>query len=217
VRLVLLGAPGAGKGTQAELLKERYGCVHISTGDIFRRNLKDKTEFGLQVEAFMQKGELVPDELVIRMVSSRLQEEDVIRGFLMDGFPRTIPQAEAFENILYDIGQPLDGVLLLKIDEELLVRRLTNRRTCHSCGRIWNLSAMTGGAENCPTCGGPLFRRDDDAADVIRNRLKVYREQTAPLVFWYKSRGMLHECDASGTQEEIFREIRVTLEKHDIS
>jgi adenylate kinase len=199
------------------LLKERYGCVHISTGDILRQNLKDKTEWGLEAEAFMKRGELVPDDLVVRMVSGRLRQDDIARGFLMDGFPRTLPQAEAFDDILKNIGQPLDCVLLLEIDEEVLVERLTNRRTCRSCGRIWNLSTMTGGGEICPACGGDLFRRDDDAAEVVRNRLKVYREQTAPLVAWYRNRGMLQGCDASGTQEEIFREIRVTLENHDIS
>ncbi|MDR3264987.1 MAG: adenylate kinase [Synergistaceae bacterium] len=217
MRLVLLGAPGSGKGTQANLLTEKYGCAHISTGDIFRRNLKNKTELGLRAESFMNRGELVPDELVVRMVSSRLRENDVAGGFLMDGFPRTLPQAEAFDEILKEQNQPLDGVLLLNIDEEFLVRRLTNRRTCRSCGKIWNLLTVPDSEKGCPACDGDLYQRDDDAADVIRNRLKVYREQTAPLVAWYKSRGALYEYDASGTQEEIFEEIRGTLEKHDIS
>ncbi|MDR3231886.1 MAG: adenylate kinase [Synergistaceae bacterium] len=217
MRLVLLGAPGSGKGTQAELLTEKYGCAHISTGDLFRHNLKNKTELGLQAEAFMNKGELVPDDLVVRMVSSRLRERNVARGFLMDGFPRTLPQAEAFDEILKELGQPLDGVLLLDIDEDFLVRRLTNRRTCRSCGKIWNLLTLPISVRGCSACGGELYQRGDDAEPVIRNRLKVYRDQTAPLVAWYKNRGILHEHDASGTPEETFRDIRITLEKHDIS
>lgn len=213
MRLVLLGAPGAGKGTQAELLKAKYACVHISTGDIFRQNLKDRTRLGVQVEAFMNKGELVPDDLVVKMVSERFGEKDVQKqGFLMDGFPRTLPQAEAFGGILEKVGLALDRVLLLKIDEEVLVRRLTNRRTCRSCGKIWNLLAMASSEEkDCPECGGMLYQRDDDAADVIRNRLKVYHEQTAPLISWYKNRGILFEIDSSGSKEETFRKIQAAL------
>ncbi|MDR1732979.1 MAG: adenylate kinase [Synergistaceae bacterium] len=218
MRLVLLGAPGAGKGTQANLLKEKYGCVHISTGDIFRRNLKEKTELGLQAESFMSRGELVPDSLVVKMVSERFREKDVAKGFLMDGFPRTIVQAEAFETVLNERGYPLDGALLLKIEEEVLVQRLTNRRTCRSCGGISNLLTMREPeGKRCLTCGGELYQREDDEEEVIRNRLKVYREQTALLVAWYGQRGILYECDASGTQEEIFTKIQMTLEKHGIS
>jgi adenylate kinase len=216
--LVLLGAPGSGKGTQAALLKAKYACAHISTGDILRQNLKDGTELGLQAKGYMDKGELVPDGLVIKMARERLREDDAVRsGFLMDGFPRTLPQAEAFEEILEELGRPLDAVLLLSIDEEALIRRLSNRRTCRACGRIENLLSMTekpmpeGGAAVCPACGGELHQRDDDTESVIRNRLKVYHDQTAPLVSWYEAKKKLRVVDASGSPEEILRKIQAVL------
>ena len=212
MRLVLLGAPGSGKGTQAELLKVEYGCVHISTGDILRQNMQDKTELGIEAEAFMGKGELVPDDLVVKMVSDRLRQGDTASGFLMDGFPRTLRQAEAFENISKELAQPLDAVLLLKIDEELIVQRLTNRRTCRSCGKIWNLLTMSNsGGKPCPVCAGELYQRDDDMESVIRNRLKVFHVQTAPLILWYENRGILRVVDASKSQEDTFKEIQAVL------
>ena len=212
MRLVLLGAPGSGKGTQANLLKNQYGCVHISTGDILRRNLKEETELGLQAGAFMNKGELVPDDLVITMVRERLSQSDIAEGFLMDGFPRTLPQAESFEKILQELDRPLDKVLLLRVDEELLVRRLTNRRTCRSCGKIWNLLTLDASqAKVCPACGGELYQREDDSEFVIRNRLRVYREQTSPLVSWYEKKELLSIVDASGSPEETFKRVRVAL------
>jgi adenylate kinase len=206
-----LGAPGSGKGTQAALLKTEYACAHISTGDILRQNLKDGTELGLQAGAYMSKGELVPDGLVIEMAKERLRRDDAAKGFLMDGFPRTLPQAEAFEKILVELGRPLDAVLLLSIDEEILVRRLSNRRTCRACGRIGNLLSMPNGTAACPECGGELHQRDDDAESVIRNRLKVYRDQTAPLVSWYEEKGKLRAVDASGSPEETLRKIWAVL------
>jgi len=191
MRLILLGAPGSGKGTQADLLNAKYGFVHISTGDILRKNLKEKTELGLRAESFMNEGELVPDAIIIDMVEERFRRDDVAGGFLMDGFPRTVPQADAFEKMLNDMGRPLDAVLLIEVDEELIVRRLTNRRTCRACGKILNLLKVAAGTENCPDCGGEIYQRDDDCEQVIRNRLDVYREQTEPLAAWYESRGLL--------------------------
>jgi adenylate kinase len=187
----------------------KYACTHISTGDILRQNLKDRTELGLRAEAHMNKGELVPDDVVVKMTEDRLR--GVEGGFLMDGFPRTLPQAEAFEKILAELGRPLDAVLLLAIDEEVLVQRLSNRRTCRACGKISNLLAMARGANSCPECGGELFRRDDDAEPVIRNRLEVYHAQTAPLASWYGKKGLLREIDASGTPDETFGKIRAVL------
>ncbi|MDR2137852.1 MAG: adenylate kinase [Synergistaceae bacterium] len=211
MRLVLLGAPGSGKGTQADLLKKRYDIAHISTGDILRQNLRDKTELGLRAGSFMEKGELVPDGLVIEMVEKRLREADAAKGFLMDGFPRTLPQAEAFEKTLEGIGWPLDAAVLLQIDEELLVRRLVNRRTCRSCGKIWNLLAMPSHFSACPDCAGELYQRDDDAESVIRNRLAVYRSQTAPLVSRYEKMGKLRSVDAGGSPQETFESIQAAL------
>ena len=190
MRLVLLGAPGSGKGTQADLLKAKYDCAHISTGDILRNNFQRKTELGLRAETFMNRGELVPDDVVIDMVEERLREDGVVKGFLMDGFPRTIPQADALDKMLGRMGSPLDAVLLIKIDDEFVVRRLTNRRTCRSCGKILSL-LTTPGMKNCPDCGGELYQRDDDSEPVIRNRLQVYKEQTEPLAAWYESKGLL--------------------------
>jgi adenylate kinase len=181
--------------------------------------LKDGTELGRQAEVYMNKGELVPDDLVIEMARERLLEDDAAKGFLMDGFPRTLPQAAAFEKILEELGRPLDAVLLLSIDEEALVRRLSNRRTCRACGRIENLlfmpdampDATPDGTAACPACGGELYQRDDDTESVIRNRLKVYHDQTAPLVSWYGEKGKLRTVDASGSPEEILLKIQAVL------
>jgi adenylate kinase len=212
--LVLLGAPGSGKGTQAGLLEKRYGCAHISTGDILRRNLKDRTDLGLRAGGFMEKGELVPDALVIEMVEKRLGETDTAKGFLMDGFPRTLPQAEAFETMLEKIGQSLDAIVLLKIDEERLIRRLTHRRSCRSCGKIWSLLAIpAGAAEVCPDCAGELYQREDDGESVIRKRLEVYRAQTAPLVSWYEKTEKLQSVDADRSPQEVFDAIQVVLDR----
>ncbi|GHV35681.1 adenylate kinase [Synergistales bacterium] len=212
MRMVLLGAPGSGKGTQADLLKDKYLCAHISTGDIFRRNLKDKTELGVKAGEFMNRGELVPDEIVIGMVKDRLREPDASSGFLMDGFPRTIPQAEAFDAMLDELGTPLDAIILLDIDEEILVKRLTNRRTCRACGKIWNLLSMkTENKTVCSDCGGELYQRDDDAELVIRNRLKVYHDQTSPLVSWYAKTGKLYTIEASASPDETLKKIQAAL------
>jgi adenylate kinase len=209
--LVLLGAPGSGKGTQADLLKGRYDCAHISTGDILRQNLKDKTEFGIRAENFMNRGELVPDDLIVEMVREKLRESGVADNFLMDGFPRTLPQAEALEVTLLEFGRPLDAVLHLKIEEELLLRRLTNRRSCRSCGKIWNALAMAPGTTTCLACEGELYQRDDDTEPVIRRRLDVYREQTAPLMAWYEKKGLLRSIDAVNSPEDTFKEIQAAL------
>ncbi|MCL2009231.1 MAG: adenylate kinase [Synergistaceae bacterium] len=213
MRLVLLGAPGSGKGTQADLLKAKYNCVHISTGDILRKNLREKTELGLRAEAFMNKGELVPDDLIIDMVGEKLRNDGAAGGFLMDGFPRTVPQAEAFDKILNEMECPLDAVLLIKVDEEIIVRRLTNRRTCRACGKILNLLSAGAGTGKCPACGGEIYQRDDDCEQVIRNRLDVYREQTEPLVAWYESRGLLRVIEALEhyTPEDTFKGAEAAL------
>lgn len=215
MRLVLLGAPGAGKGTQAAFLKERKEGVHVSTGDIFRKNLKEETPLGLEVKKYMDQGALVPDELVLKMVSARLSEPDAAEGFLLDGFPRTVAQAEFLENFLKENGKDLDAVLLFGVDDELLVSRLSNRRTCKSCGGIFNLLAMREHDDNkkCPSCGGELYQRDDDNEQVIRKRLKVFHEQTEPLIEWYKGKGLLKviNAEASDGPEKIYDRVKLTL------
>jgi len=195
LRLVLLGAPGSGKGTQADLLKAKFDFVHISTGDILRKNLQEKTELGLRAETFMNKGELVPDAIIISMVEDRLYKDDIAKGFLMDGFPRTLPQAEALDKTLNAMELHLDAALLIKVDDELVVRRLTNRRTCRTCGKIVSLLDLPAETKNCPGCGGDLDQRNDDSESVIRHRLEVYKKQTEPLVAWYKEKGLLRTVE----------------------
>ncbi len=212
MRIVLLGAPGSGKGTQATFLKERYGCAHISTGDIFRENLKKKTPLGLEAEGYMNKGALVPDEVVMKMVEGRLSEPDAAAGFLLDGFPRTVVQAEFLNSLLIKQKWSLDAVILFQLDEEKLVKRLTDRRSCRSCGKILNLQMMSpSDGKVCPSCSGELYQRDDDKEDVIRNRLKVFNDQTAPLIDWYDSKGLLRRIDAADTPEKTFRALEALL------
>ncbi|MBQ3627207.1 MAG: adenylate kinase [Synergistaceae bacterium] len=216
MRLVLLGAPGAGKGTQAAFLRERNEGVHISTGDIFRKNLKEETPLGLEAKKYMDQGALVPDELVLKMVSARLSENDAAEaGFLLDGFPRTVAQAEFLEKFLSEHGKKLDAVLLFGVDDELLVSRLSNRRTCKACGGIFNLLAMNAHDDKhkCPSCGGELYQRDDDNEEVIRKRLKVFHEQTEPLIDFYKNKGLLKvvNAEAADTPEMVYDRVKAAL------
>ena len=213
MRLVLLGAPGSGKGTQASMLEAKYDCVHISTGDILRKNLSQKTELGFLAEGFMKKGELVPDDLVIKMMEERFSLPDVAKGFLIDGYPRTIPQAEALERILTDNKYPLDFVLLLNVAEEILIRRLANRKACRVCSKILNLLDVETGTKNCLACGGELYQRDDDSEQVIRNRLLIYRRQTEPLVAWYDKKGLLRTVQVQEhfMPEDTYKETEAAL------
>ncbi|MFC2594746.1 MAG: adenylate kinase, partial [Fretibacterium sp.] len=200
--------------TQAALLKERLGCAHVSTGDIFRKNLKEETPLGLLARSYMDKGALVPDEVVLKMVSGRLLEPDMEAGFLLDGFPRTIAQAEFLESFLAERGQALDAVILFDIGDEALVRRLSNRRTCRSCGAIFNLLTLDGDGHSCPACSGELYQRDDDEESVIRNRLKVFHDQTQPLIDWYGKKGLLSAVDASQAPEAAYGDITAILKRH---
>ena len=213
VRLVLLGAPGSGKGTQAGFLKAQYDCVHVSTGDILRKHLQEKTELGLRAETFMNEGELVPDAVIIDMMGERLRKDDVAKGFLMDGFPRDIQQAEAFDKMLKEMGYRLDAALLIDVAEEIIIRRLTNRRTCRACGKILSLLDVAPGTNNCLDCGGELYHRDDDSVQVIRHRLEVYKERTEPLIAWYEGKGLLRAVEVLDhyKPEDTFREVKVAL------
>ena len=205
MRLVLLGAPGAGKGTQAVFLKERHNLAHISTGDIFRQNLKDATPLGLEAKKYMDAGQLVPDEIVMKMVGETLSKFKPDEGFMLDGFPRTVKQAEFLEGIT-----KIDGVIMFKVPDEAIVKRLTSRAVCKSCGNVTNIHEH----DKCPSCGGELYVRDDDNEATIRSRLKVFHEQTEALVEFYRSRGLLIEIDATGMPEEVFSRVVETLE-HD--
>lgn len=204
MRVVLVGAPGAGKGTQAKFIAKHYGIPQISTGDIFRANIAAQTPLGVAAKGYMDSGDLVPDEVTIEIVRDRIAQADANPGFLLDGFPRTVPQAEALAGILDQLGTPLDVVLELQVDDEEVVSRLSGRRTCRNCGHVWHIAFDPPKVEgSCDVCGGELFQRDDDLPETIRRRLEVYVEQTAPLVGFYSETGLLRAIHASGAVDEI--------------
>jgi len=197
MRLVLVGPPGAGKGTQAQFLAAHYSIPHIATGDIFRANLKAGTELGNKAREFMDRGELVPDAITNEMVASRLEESDAINGFLLDGWPRNVAQAEVLRAMMVDKKTPLNAVLEFSLPDAEIVARLSSRRTCRDCG------APSVGVDKCTTCGGEVYQREDDKAEVIKRRLEVYAEQTAPIISFYRNEGLLISISASGSVEEI--------------
>jgi adenylate kinase len=204
VRLVLVGPPGAGKGTQAQFIAEHLSVPKISTGDIFRANVSQGTPLGLQAKAFMDRGDLVPDDVTIDMVRNRLADDDATSGFLLDGFPRTVPQAEVLDDMLAELGVKLDVVLELVVEDDEVIRRLSGRRTCRSCNHIWHVDFDPPAVEGvCDLDGGELYQRDDDQAETIANRLTVYAEATAPLVNYYSGRGLLVGIDATGPVDDV--------------
>ena len=204
MRLVLVGPPGAGKGTQAQFIASHFAVPKISTGDIFRANVSEGTDLGLEAKKYMDAGDLVPDEVTIGMVKDRLSHEDASEGFLLDGFPRTVHQAEVLDGMLAELGNAVDVVLELVVDDEEVVRRLSGRRTCRQCGHVWHLDFDPPAANGvCDRCGGELFQRDDDSEDTIRHRLEVYADQTSPLIGYYGDRGLLRGVDATGPVEDV--------------
>ena len=204
MRLVLVGPPGAGKGTQAQFIAAQFAIPKISTGDIFRANVSEGTELGMTAKKYMDAGDLVPDEVTSAMVRERLKEEDAGDGFLLDGFPRTVPQAETLDEMLSGFGVGVDVVLELVVDDEEVIRRLSGRRTCRSCGHIWHVDFDPPTREGvCDHCGGELFQRDDDRPDTVRHRLEVYAEQTAPLIAYYAEKGVLVGIDATGPVDDV--------------
>ncbi|MEP6697159.1 MAG: adenylate kinase [Pseudonocardiales bacterium] len=204
MRFVLVGPPGAGKGTQAQFIAAHASMPKISTGDIFRTNVSQRTTLGLQAKKFMDAGDLVPDEITIDMVRDRLSEEDAQDGFLLDGFPRNVAQAEVLDDMLAQLGAKLDVVLELVVDDDEVVRRLSGRRTCRNCGHVWHLDFDPPAREGvCDRCGGELFQRDDDRPDTVRHRIEVYADQTAPLIAYYAERGLLVGLDATGPVEDV--------------
>jgi adenylate kinase len=204
VRLVLVGPPGAGKGTQAQFIASHLSVPKISTGDIFRMHVTQGTELGHEAQRYMDAGDLVPDEITIAMVKERLDEGDTRDGFLLDGFPRSVVQAEVFDTMLDEMGTPLSVVLELVVDDDEVVRRLSGRRTCRECAHVWHEQfdppAIPG---ICDHCGGELFQRDDDREETVRHRLEVYADKTAPLVGYYANRGLLEGIDATGPVEDV--------------
>jgi adenylate kinase len=197
-RLVLLGPPGSGKGTQASALQERWGVAHISSGDLLRANVTEGTELGRRAKPYMDRGDLVPDELILDMMEKRMSEPEAQRGLALDGFPRTVAQAEALERRLTGIGQHLDAVIYLDVPEQELLRRLSGRRTCSQCSAIYQIQTMAPKVEGvCDKCGGKLIQREDEKEEVVRNRLRVYAEQTQPLLDYYRGVDLLHEIDGT--------------------
>ncbi|WP_229400552.1 adenylate kinase [Micromonospora okii] len=204
MRLVLVGPPGAGKGTQAEFVAAHLSVPKISTGDIFRANVSQGTPLGVEAKRYMDAGKLVPDEVTINMVRDRLAEPDASEGFLLDGFPRTTPQAAALDKLLADLGTALDLVLELVVDDDEVIRRLSGRRTCRGCGKIWHVEFDATTRDGiCDRCGAELFQRDDDKPETIAARLREYAEKTAPLVDYYGAQGKLVGIDATGPVEDV--------------
>ncbi|HXK30701.1 MAG TPA: adenylate kinase [Candidatus Binatia bacterium] len=203
-RVVLLGPPGAGKGTQAKLLEEKFAAPQISTGDILRKAVAEQSVLGKQASEYIRRGELVPDQLIIDLVAERLKEKDCEKGFVLDGFPRTIAQAQSLEDILKKMGLALTCVLSVQVPHELIVERLSGRRTCKGCGALYHVVFdPPKAAGTCNRCGGELFQRDDDREETISNRLRVYDNQTAPLGSYYRERGLLKSIDGVGKVEDI--------------
>lgn len=209
MRLILLGPPGVGKGTQAKLLAKTYNIPQISTGDILREAVSDGSPLGKQAKKHMDQGELVPDEVVLGLIEDTLDSEKCANGFILDGFPRTINQAEGLNDILKKLQIQLDAVISLEVDDQIVIDRLSSRRVCVECGAIYNLTFNPPEVEGkCDKCGGELIHRDDDKPDTIKNRLQVYKNQTEPLIEYYTKKGQLISIDGSGSIEEIQQEIK---------
>jgi len=212
MRLILLGPPGAGKGTQAVILAERLGVPHISTGDMFRSNIKNGTELGKKAKEYMDKGLLVPDEVTIGIVKDRLMQDDCKKGFILDGFPRTIPQAEYLEEALSSMGMPLDYVIDIEAPDEGIIKRLSGRRVCPKCGSTYHVENNPPKVEGiCDNCGEKITQRDDDKEETIAKRLVTYHEQTEPLIEFYQKRGKVIKVDGMGTIEDTLNSILKTL------
>jgi adenylate kinase len=211
--VILLGPPGSGKGTQAQKIGERYHIPQISTGDILRGAVKERTPLGVEAQGYMDQGRLVPDEVVVGIVRERLMASDCKGGFILDGFPRTLPQAEALDVTLQEMKREIDHVISIEVGKEELLGRLTGRRTCRTCGTMYHLMFNPPKKDRvCDKCGGELYQRDDDQEATIRARLQVYEEQTAPLIAYYRNKGLLRTIDGVGEIEEIFREIVKAIE-----
>ena len=205
MKIIMLGAPGAGKGTQAKLVAEKYGVPHISTGDIFRANIKNGTELGKEAKEYMDKGLLVPDELTVRLLLDRVAQDDCKNGYVLDGFPRTIPQAEVLDKELTKLGDSVDFAVDVDVPDENIIRRMSGRRACLNCGATYHIVNIPPKKEGiCDVCGSELVLRDDDQPETVKNRLKVYHEQTQPLIEYYTGKGVLRTVDGTLPMEEVF-------------
>lgn len=208
MKIIMLGAPGAGKGTQAKQIAAKYEIPHISTGDIFRANIKEGTELGKKAKTFMDQGLLVPDELVVELVADRIVKDDCKNGFVLDGFPRTIPQAEALDAALAKMGEKMDYAIDVDVPDENIVKRMSGRRACLKCGATYHIEHIPPKQEGvCDSCGSELVLRDDDRPETVQNRLKVYHDQTQPLIAYYTEKGILRTVDGTMDMQDVFRAI----------
>lgn len=208
MKIIMLGAPGAGKGTQAKQIADKYNIPHISTGDIFRANIKEGTELGKKAKTYMDQGLLVPDELVVELVADRIQQDDCKNGFVLDGFPRTIPQAEALDAALEKINEKMDYAIDVDVPDENIIRRMSGRRACLSCGATYHIVSIPTKTEGiCDRCGSNVVLRDDDQPETVKKRLEVYHEQTQPLIDYYKNQGILRTVDGVQPMEDVFGDI----------
>ncbi len=212
MKIIMLGAPGAGKGTQAKMIAEKCGIPHISTGDIFRANIKNGTELGAKAKEYMDQGLLVPDELTCDLVMDRIQQEDCKNGFVLDGFPRTIPQAEALDAALKKIGQSMDYAIDVDVPDENIVNRMGGRRCCLNCGATYHIVTIPTKVEGiCDRCGSPVVLRDDDKPETVQKRLTVYHDQTQPLIDYYEKQSILKTVDGTKSMEAVFADITAIL------
>lgn len=212
MKIIMLGAPGAGKGTQAKMIADKYGVPHISTGDIFRANIKNGTELGMEAKKYMDQGLLVPDELTVRILLDRVAQDDCKNGYVLDGFPRTIPQAEVLDSELTKLGDHIDYAINVDVPNENIVKRMSGRRACLTCGATYHIEHVPPKKEGiCDVCGSELVLRDDDKPETVKNRLNVYHEQTQPLIDFYTEKGVLKTVDGTVPMEEVFAAITAIL------
>ncbi|WP_026652517.1 adenylate kinase [Butyrivibrio proteoclasticus] len=208
MKIIMLGAPGAGKGTQAQMIAEKYNIPHISTGDIFRANIKNGTELGKKAKEFMDKGQLVPDELTVELLLDRVAKDDCANGYVLDGFPRTIPQANVLDSELTKLGDKVDFAVNVDVPDENIVRRMSGRRACLKCGATYHIEHIPPKTEGvCDKCGSELVQRDDDKPETVQNRLSVYHEQTQPLIEYYDKKNILKTVDGTKDMQEVFSDI----------
>ena len=212
MKIIMLGAPGAGKGTQAKMIADKYGVPHISTGDIFRANIKNGTELGMEAKKYMDQGLLVPDELTVRILLDRVAQDDCKNGYVLDGFPRTIPQAEVLDSELTKLGDHIDYAINVDVPDENIGKRMSGRRACLTCGATYHIEHVPPKKEGiCDVCGSELVLRDDDKPETVKNRLNVYHEQTQPLIDFYTEKGVLKTVDGTVPMEEVFAAITAIL------
>ena len=208
MKIIMLGAPGAGKGTQAKMIAEKYSIPHVSTGDIFRANIKEQTELGMEAKKYMDQGLLVPDELTVKILLDRVAKDDCKNGYVLDGFPRTIPQAEVLDKAVSELNEKIDYAINVDVKDENIIRRMSGRRACLKCGATYHIEHIPPKKEGiCDKCGSELVLRDDDKPETVEKRLKVYHEQTQPLIDYYNKKGILKEVDGSQDMKDVFNAI----------